>query len=731
MNRFVLFTALACAALAPATQPAGAQPPAMALGKPLPEGSMPVGTITVRVIAGTPAVAVPDAEVTLTVNGAARTAKSDGSGRATFRDLPVGATVQATILDEEKKPQTSESFPVPASGGMRLMLSTKPYTGAPASHGVTAGAAGQGGPPEARAMSGQPRPDRAMRPGQYQVRLTYNSFTVQNGVGTDPEPPVGETVTLVAYRSDNSVDVKTLPVDAKGLATFEDLDISGHTTYFALARLPRNGAYDRLSAVPVQPDTQLGAKVILSGEKRTSTAPPIDELHMPQSIDTPAGKVRVTLEGIPLETTITLVDAATKAVLGELKAAKGPPDPRRIQGQAPFQPAADLPPGTLAVTIQGGPATATAPLPDVPIRIIPDDQDNAEGVSSKTGPDGTVQMQVPADKKLKAVFNINGKDLVSPPFEVTKSGGRLEVTASWEAQGAPQAMFDVPYKPGLVLYAETTGAMPGSRDTRPQLFRSRPIQLLEGTGTHLPITIYPRVLLNFQKRAGVEDEMLGVRGTYTLENISWAPYSAGPDGMIIPLPKGFRGGKVAEEHQGIASVVPGEGVRILRPLAPGRTQFIVGYTLYSSGGELDWRLDIPYDMFQSDLQIRLSDGMEVKPEGRARGQLAEGRDGSQFFLLNDISIRAGQSMVMKITGMPAPPAWRVWVPYLVLIVVVMLIAGGVVFALVGKPAARAAPAAGDKRRSALLDELVDLERTGKDPARREQVLGELERLWRE
>jgi hypothetical protein len=87
-------------------------------------------------------------------------------------------------------------------------------------------------------------------------------------------------------------------------------------------------------------------------------------------------------------------------------------------------------------------------------------------------------------------------------------------------------------------------------------------------------------------------------------------------------------------------------------------------------------------------------------------------------------------MVMKVTGMPAPPSWRVWVPYLVLIVVVMLIAGGVVFALMGKPA-RAAPAAGDKRRSALLDELVEIDRTGKDPARREQVLAELERLWRE
>ena len=728
MNRFVLLTALACAALAPASQ-SDAQPPAMAIGKALPESSMPAGTITVRVIAGTPAAAVVDAEVTLTVNGAARTAKSDGSGRATFASLPVGATVQATILDEAKQTQTSEAFAVPPSGGMRLMLSTKPYTGAPASHGAPAAAAAERGAPEARAMSGTPRPDQKMSPGSYQVRLTYNSMVVAGGKPSDPEPPIGETVTLVGYHSDSTVDVRTLPVDAKGLATFEQLDVSGHSTYFALARLPRAGGADRLHAVPVQPDTQVGAKVILSGDKRTATTPPIDDVMTPQSIATPAGKVRVTIEGVPIEAPISLVDATTKTVLGQVKAAKGPPDPRRVQGAAPFEAAADLPPGALAVRIHGGPGTVDTALPDVPIRVIPDDQDSAEGVSSKTGPDGTVQMQVPTDRKLKAVFNINGKDLVSQPFEVAKSGGRLDVVARWESEGVPQALFDVPYQPGLVLYAEIRAEMPGARDTTPQLFRSRPIQLVEGTGVHLPLTVYPRVLLNFSQTAGVEDEMLGVRGTYTLENVSWAPYSAGPDGLVIPLPKGFRGGKIADEHQSIASIAPGEGVRLLRPLPPGRTQFRVGYTLYSKGGELEWRLDIPYDMFQSGMEIRLHEGMEVKPEGRTRGRLGSLRDGSQWYVLDDISIRAGQSMVMKISGMPSPPEWRVWLPRVVGIAAVMLMIGGVLFALLRTPV-RAGPAT-DKRRSALLDELVELERTGKDPARREQMLAELERVWRE
>src|SRR6185436_5801388 len=206
-----------------------------------------------------------------------QTAKADGSGRATFRDLPPGATVQATILDEQQKPQTSEAFPVPPSGGTRLMLSTKPFTGAPASHALGAGAPGAQGAPEARAMSGQPRPDRAMEPGSYQVRLTYNNLSVQSGAATDSQPPEGEVVTLVGYRSDGTIDVHTQPTDKEGHTVFAGLDVSGNTAYFALARLPRGGGMDRLMAIPMVPDTQVGAKLILSGDKRDAKSEPIDE----------------------------------------------------------------------------------------------------------------------------------------------------------------------------------------------------------------------------------------------------------------------------------------------------------------------------------------------------------------------------------------------------------------------------------------------------------------------
>ena len=54
VNRFMLVVALGCAALAsPSVTSVHAQP-AEALGKPLPDGAMAVGAVSVRVVAGTP-----------------------------------------------------------------------------------------------------------------------------------------------------------------------------------------------------------------------------------------------------------------------------------------------------------------------------------------------------------------------------------------------------------------------------------------------------------------------------------------------------------------------------------------------------------------------------------------------------------------------------------------------------------------------------------------------------
>jgi hypothetical protein len=90
-------------------------------GIPLPVGDVPAGTVVVRVIRGSLANNIADQEVQLLVAGSPRTAKTDASGRAEFAGLPPGSRVSAvaTVLGERLQ---SQEFPVPASGGTRLLL---------------------------------------------------------------------------------------------------------------------------------------------------------------------------------------------------------------------------------------------------------------------------------------------------------------------------------------------------------------------------------------------------------------------------------------------------------------------------------------------------------------------------------------------------------------------------------------------------------------------------------
>ena len=732
MKRILMLALLGSAAVATihVTDDAHAQP-AAALGKPLPDGGLPAGTIAVRIVAGSPSSPVVGTDVTLLVNGEPRVARTDSAGRATFPGIPAGATVHAKVLDGQNKDVVSEPFPAPSTGGVRVMLTTKPFTGTAGPGPAMGGPAGGAGMPEARQMSGQPRPDRGIAPGSYQVRVTYNNLQIKDGEASDPEPPVGETVTLVGYNYDGVVNVAQIKVDAKGYAQFDGLDVSGNHVYFALTRLPRNGNIDRIAAVPVQLETQAGAKLILSSEKRTSTVPQIDDLAGPQSTAMPApGKVKVTLEGYPRELSeITLYDAVTKQVVAKGKPAVAPPDPTKVEGGAQFEPDSKLPPGTLDVRVHGGAGMQDAPLADIALRVVPEGSTNiAEGIASKTAADGTVRLAV-ADKtkKHRLLFTVNGKELASNELDLSASGGKLDVIARWEGEGRPEIVFDVPYNPAHVLYAETRQASPLSKEI--ELYRTMPFLPLETTGAHAAISVLPRVLFSFQLQAFVEDEILGVRGLWRVANNSWIPFRPTADGLLIPLPKGHVGGVIGEEFQHEVSVAQGEGYRILRALPPGSTQWEAGFSMKGDDGQVKWHFDLPLGAFQSMLQIRHFPTLDVElPEG-VTGSMTTGRSGTQWFTIDDIMIPTNRSMVMTIRGMPSHPAWKKWVPRIVGLVVVALMLAGVIYAMTRKAAPQPDADTTAKRKEELMDELVELERTGSDSKRRDQVLAELERIW--
>ena len=90
-------------------------------GMPLPSGEMPDGTVSVRVVRESLANNLPGVTVTLAGDGVAVSAQTDAEGRAIFSGLRGGVTVQAqvTLAGETV---ASQSFSVPAQGGIRLIL---------------------------------------------------------------------------------------------------------------------------------------------------------------------------------------------------------------------------------------------------------------------------------------------------------------------------------------------------------------------------------------------------------------------------------------------------------------------------------------------------------------------------------------------------------------------------------------------------------------------------------
>lgn len=712
VTNLALLCAVGVAGVALTAAPASAQISA-ALGKPLPSPDLPVGTVSVRIVAGSAASPVVGTDVTLVVNDTPRVARTDSAGRATFGGLPAGAKVVAHVNDEDKTDHASDAFALPADSGVRLMITTKPWQAGAGGSAPFAGGGGAG-MPAPRQLSGEPRAEQGDPAGMITVRVSYNDFQ---------DTPEGAPVALVGYASDDTVSYQVANTDKAGRVQFTKLDRSGGTSYFALTELPRNGAVDRLMSLPIVLESQMGVRLVLSSEKRGSKAPVIDDLGKadPQLDAIPAGKVRVELAGAAdTATTIKLFDATTRKELATATATTSEADPTRVQGGDQFVADPKLPAGMLTVQLGGGPGQTVEPLKGIAVRVIPAASDeNATGPAAVTGADGTVQLAVPGHGSQKLVYTVNGRTLVSSPFELGNAGGKLMVRANWEATGRLQAMLDVQATPGRAVYAEATN--------RNQPYRSMPFQLLEATGSKISVYIYPRILFRFLLQSFVDDQQFAVQGRFEVMNSSWTPYRAGPDGLMIPLPKGFKGGVVYDPDQPEVSVAAGEGFRVVRPIPPGGRKFHGGFSLPVESGNVAWSFDLPLGSYQSEIDIKQTPGMKVNTVGNVKAETHTVAQGT-FSVISPITIMRNQSMQMTIEGLPSLPAWRTWIPRVIGFLVVGVMLAGVGFALLRKQPATVAEASG-ARRQKLLDELVVLERSGGNPKRREQLLDELEELW--
>ena len=95
--------------------------PALIHGRAIPAAELPIGTVTVRVVREAIGNNVAGQDVRLTVAGSPRNATTDDQGRAEFGNLTPGAEVRAEA-NVNGEPLVSETFMVPASGGLRVIL---------------------------------------------------------------------------------------------------------------------------------------------------------------------------------------------------------------------------------------------------------------------------------------------------------------------------------------------------------------------------------------------------------------------------------------------------------------------------------------------------------------------------------------------------------------------------------------------------------------------------------
>jgi hypothetical protein len=157
--------------------------------------------------------------------------------------------------------------------------------------------------PDARQMSGTPRPDREVPNGTVTVRVVHGEMSKLAAAGT--------LVHLVALHPDGKIDRMTRPVDNQGRATFEKLTDDGTVSYYAYTFLDG----DRLESEIITLDRMSGIRLALAGRKLDANGAPIgtpvDDAASPDDpMKQPPGEVWVAVggRGMAVGTPVELVE---------------------------------------------------------------------------------------------------------------------------------------------------------------------------------------------------------------------------------------------------------------------------------------------------------------------------------------------------------------------------------------------------------------------------------------
>lgn len=366
------------------------------------------------------------------------------------------------------------------------------------------------------------------------------------------------------------------------------------------------------------------------------------------------------------------------------------PDVRQMSGMP--LPVSDAAPGTVTVRVIRGALT------DVVANQAVDLIGGPSPLTVKTNEAGRAEFAgLTPGTRFRAVAVVGDERLESQEFEVPRAGGIRLLLVATDPNAAKQAVEDeklaqAPPEPGTVV--------------------------LGGESRFV-----------FE----VGDDGLTVFNLLQIVNTRKAPVQMQP--LVFELPDGAEHATVLQGSSSQA-VAAGRRVTVTGPFAPGATNVEFAYTMEIRAREMTVRQTLPAALTQLTVLMQRLGEMHVTSE-----QFANHRDmaadGQSYILGQGPALKAGDTITLAFTGLPASPAWP---RNLALFVAVVILAAG------GWMAARPRRERTDTgarttqlqaRRERLFTQLAELEQQRETldkeryAERRRELVGALEKIYAE
>ncbi len=319
-------------------------------------------------------------------------------------------------------------------------------------------------------------------------------------------------------------------------------------------------------------------------------------------------------------------------------------------------------------------------------------------------PPGTVVIRLSGDTR-----NVQEVELYQAGADAPMAKAKVEVVSNNQGQKELQAGFaSIPGGPDAVYYARAAG--------QPRPFLTLPFQLTAAQGASVSLIIAPPVLFGFHGIGMLDDEQLYFQAQILLFNPSLVPYQPGPQGLRIPLPKGYTGASINEE-MGEGGAVPvkvdeDRGLVWRGPLPPGERSFVASFGLPTDDGKATFEMPMPHGLFRgwrNQMVFEQIPGMRIQTPAGATQRTAMGNDNRPHTVIENLQLDTGTSLKLLISGLPVHPAWKRWLRNGVGLIVLGLLGWGVWGVATRSRRGGGRQSTLEEEREELLEEVVRLE----------------------